>query len=256
MQDYVTELREVLSRGYVPEDVIKKHVAQHAMIDTVLPETPSFFYVLELKSLKYRFMGRQQYNVSGYTNEEVMEKGVEFFVNSVHPDDIGILLNEVYPAFVRIIEEAPIEERRRAQVQYNYRFRIKSGEYQNLVEQTYVLELDNMGSASLFLGHVTVLLNQEVLPVRFACRRINDAGVAETFYHKTFAGEESLLDRVTPREMDILRNLAMGKKSREIADELYISKHTVDTHRRNLLKKLECKSTVDLAQLAFANGLL
>ncbi len=142
------------------------------------------------------------------------------------------------------------------QFQYNYRFKRKNGEYLNLLEQVYVLELDQFGVLSLVLGNVIILADRGVLPMRASCKRISDSGFCETFYSETFNSSSSCFNRVTARELDILRNLATGMTSREIAEELYISKHTVDTHRRNLLRKLECKSVVDLVQIAFANGML
>ena len=42
---------------------------------------------------------------------------------------------------------------------------------------------------------------------------------------------------ISPRELKIVQLLAKGFASKQIAATLYISKHTVDTHRRNLLKK-------------------
>jgi len=51
---------------------------------------------------------------------------------------------------------------------------------------------------------------------------------------------------LSPRELEILELLAKGQTSKEIAEKLFISKTTVDTHRRNLLEKTECRSTSEL----------
>lgn len=48
------------------------------------------------------------------------------------------------------------------------------------------------------------------------------------------------------REMDVLDLITEGKKSKEIAKDLFISKTTVNTHRRNILKKTNSKSTSEL----------
>lgn len=61
---------------------------------------------------------------------------------------------------------------------------------------------------------------------------------------------------LTPRELDILRLVCKGDSSQEIADELDISVHTADTHRRNLLNKTGCKNAVGLLQYAIENQLL
>ena len=57
------------------------------------------------------------------------------------------------------------------------------------------------------------------------------------------------------REMDIIKHLKSGLKSNEIAKKLHISKHTVDTHRRNVLSKSNCKNTIELLNFCNQNGL-
>ncbi len=61
---------------------------------------------------------------------------------------------------------------------------------------------------------------------------------------------------VTERERDVLECLFKGGNSREIADELFISMHTVDTHRRNLIQKFGAKNSVHLIYIALKKGIL
>src|SRR3989339_790487 len=53
-------------------------------------------------------------------------------------------------------------------------------------------------------------------------------------------------EALTRREREILKLLAEGKKSQEIADILFVSIHTVRTHRNNIMKKLNLKGVADL----------
>ena len=62
--------------------------------------------------------------------------------------------------------------------------------------------------------------------------------------------------KLTDRERDILKLTALGKSSVEIAQELFISNTTVDTHRKNLKKKLNAQSSYDLHQYAQAFDLI
>ncbi len=55
---------------------------------------------------------------------------------------------------------------------------------------------------------------------------------------------------VSKREVDIIRLVAKGLNSNEIGDKLHISKHTVDTHRRSILEKTECKNAIELVAYA------
>lgn len=63
-------------------------------------------------------------------------------------------------------------------------------------------------------------------------------------------------DELTPRERDVLRYLAEGKRSQEIAELLCISVGTVEVHRRNMMKKLEMHSSVELTRYAIREGII
>ncbi len=64
------------------------------------------------------------------------------------------------------------------------------------------------------------------------------------------------LPSLTKREKDLLKLLSQGKTTREIADELYLSKLTVDTYRKNLLQKFSVKNIAELLVLLMANKML
>jgi DNA-binding NarL/FixJ family response regulator len=61
-------------------------------------------------------------------------------------------------------------------------------------------------------------------------------------------------DNLTTREREVLKMIAEGKSSKEIADLLFISARTVDRHRANLMEKLNLKKTADLVKYAIQKG--
>lgn len=61
---------------------------------------------------------------------------------------------------------------------------------------------------------------------------------------------------LTAREQEILRLLAEGMSTREIAEKLYISPKTVENHRANIMNKLDLHSTLDLVRYAAKLGLI
>lgn len=61
---------------------------------------------------------------------------------------------------------------------------------------------------------------------------------------------------LTRRELEVLRLIAEEYSNPEIAEKLYISIRTVDTHRRNLLEKLGVKNTAGLVKYAIKHGLI
>ncbi len=63
-------------------------------------------------------------------------------------------------------------------------------------------------------------------------------------------------EKLTERESDILKEIVKGLSSKEIGDRLFISSRTVDTHRNNLMKKLDVHNTAELVRLALDKGLV
>ena len=59
---------------------------------------------------------------------------------------------------------------------------------------------------------------------------------------------------ITPREAEILNLIAGGRSNKEIAGDLFISIHTVERHRANIMEKLNLKNTADLVKYAIQKG--
>lgn len=72
----------------------------------------------------------------------------------------------------------------------------------------------------------------------------------------TKPSEKSNEFSLTKREIEVLKLIAEEYSNPEIAKELFISIRTVDTHRRNLLDKLDAKNTAGLVKYAIKNGLV
>ncbi len=68
--------------------------------------------------------------------------------------------------------------------------------------------------------------------------------------------EETELKNITEREKEILKLIMKEYSSEQIAEELFISKNTVDTHRKNILEKTQIKTLVGLCKFAFRNNLM
>ncbi|HEY6193272.1 MAG TPA: response regulator transcription factor [Bacteroidota bacterium] len=65
---------------------------------------------------------------------------------------------------------------------------------------------------------------------------------------------ETAGDRLTAREAEVLRHIAQGLSGPKIAEKLFLSVNTVNTHRNNLMQKLNIHDTAALVRYAFENG--
>ena len=69
-------------------------------------------------------------------------------------------------------------------------------------------------------------------------------------------GRRADLELLTPRELEVLKLIAEGENSKEIATMLVLSIKTVESHRANILKKLGMRDRVDLTRYAIRRGLI
>lgn len=82
------------------------------------------------------------------------------------------------------------------------------------------------------------------------------AGVVSTDISALFRGGERHLPRsLTAREREVLKFICEGKSNSEVAEVLRISVRTVETHRANMMNKLDLKNTAELVRYAVQNGL-
>jgi DNA-binding NarL/FixJ family response regulator len=74
------------------------------------------------------------------------------------------------------------------------------------------------------------------------------------------AGKDTTLESkemlFTKREQEVLELVAQGYSSKQIADKLFITEKTVETHRKNMVEKAKVKNTVQLISYAHATGYL
>ena len=62
--------------------------------------------------------------------------------------------------------------------------------------------------------------------------------------------------QLTGREIEIITLIALEYSGKEISEKLFISSNTVETHRKNILKKLNAKNTISLVKFALKNNLI
>jgi DNA-binding NarL/FixJ family response regulator len=82
------------------------------------------------------------------------------------------------------------------------------------------------------------------------------AGAVAALVREHLERDAGSLDPLTPREVEVVKLVAEGHTSDEIAGMLFISRKTVDRHRANILEKLGMRDRVDLTRYAIRRGLI
>jgi two-component system nitrate/nitrite response regulator NarL len=80
--------------------------------------------------------------------------------------------------------------------------------------------------------------------------------IMEGLQKKKAAERNTHLIELTEREIDVLKLIVQECTTAEIAEKLFISTHTVETHRKNLISKLNVRNIAGLVKYAMQNGLV
>jgi len=92
--------------------------------------------------------------------------------------------------------------------------------------------------------------------IKFFTPKVVEALIEYSFKRIPDKPTQHLHNDLSEREMEVLMLITQGKSTKDIADKLFLSTHTVYTHRKNILKKLSCKSAAELINYAYTQGLV
>ena len=80
-------------------------------------------------------------------------------------------------------------------------------------------------------------------------------GVVEASLRSAPADGASGADALTPRQREVLQLLAEGMNTKQMAAHMHLSVKTIETHRTQIMKRLDCQSVADLTKYAIREGL-
>lgn len=194
----------------------------------------SYFFIFNCFDNKIEFVNDSFKILTGYEKEQFQ---IEKLLDIIHPDDMSYFLH-CEEKGLQFTNTLSYGEHFRYLMSYTYRIKTALGSYMPLRQQCQAIEVNEKGHLTkTFVTH----------------QRINDDfDRTENDYYIFDKDKNQLLDpqnyfRLTPKERTILDLIQEGLDSAEISDRLFSSKHTVSTHRKNILRKTNCKNFIELS---------
>lgn len=129
-----------------------------------------------------------------------------------------------------------------------------------LAHERYIGQLFDAGASGYVLksaekGEILVAIQTVIAGRHFLCSDLG-LNMLRKVLAKNDEPEEVKASRLSRRESEVLQLLAEGLTTNEIAEKLFTSKRTIETHRQNILEKTQTKNTAALIRLAVTQGLL
>lgn len=223
----------------------------HKKLFSLLHVGEFYYYIFNLKTASFDMMSEEIAVVLGYDPKVV---DVPFFLNKIHPDDQPYFLNfeNKVTEFFTLLNPSQVLNYK---VSYDYRIQKKDGTYIRILQQVLPIQLDEFDKViKTFCIHTNIShLKPTGIPVLSFIGLNGEISYFDVNVKEIFFSTSILLTR---REREIMGLLIEGKKSEQISNELFISKSTVDTHRKNILRKTGCLNTASLVSLAVKKGWL
>ena len=207
-------------------------------------------------------MARQQHiylsehfeDLLGWDLEEARKPGHEYIDSKMHPDDLD-RLTRASSRFYELAMKVQREDRGNMQhykMILDYRTMGKDGKYVRVIEQHKLLELDQDDNFWLGLSILDLSPDHDLSSM---CRfRLVNTKTGELFHVP--AEEDMPRHNLSIREQEVLQLLSKGLISKQIADQLFISVNTVNTHRQRIIEKLNVNNTAEAIQHAANLGVI
>jgi two-component system response regulator NreC len=127
-------------------------------------------------------------------------------------------------------------------------------------DEAHVLEALRVGAAAYVLKESTAAELVRAVREAAAGRRYLSPPLSEraieAYVQKAESAALDSYETLTAREREVLHLVAEGHTNTEIAERLFISRRTVETHRANLMRKLDLRTQTDLISYALRRGIL
>jgi DNA-binding CsgD family transcriptional regulator len=204
------------------------------------------------------FLSHNFTRVFGYPKKLFIEGDLQFLIKHMHPDDL--------PAFTFFAERSTLNARpwreAREKAVHECCSRIKHGNGKWIwINQTVVVlsvTADRHIDTALLLFDDCTMAKQGELDQHVRLIEINrknskllellaPVSRTQTKKEKALLALESHAS-ITPREKEIMQLVSQGFSSKEIAAKLFISRHTVESHRKHILHKLSVKNAPQMVQ--------
>ena len=206
-----------------------------------------FIYYLPDQYMEYCSAGVR--DVLGIEPEEFT---LNFITENTHPDDLENFI-QFENALIPFLANFAPSKLKELKVRYDYRIKATSGDYRRILHQVITIQHDETGAVIRTFGIYTdishIKQNEEM------SLSVIDLAQNKSYNHiKPDGSYVSDDEELSAREKQIIQQIAEGNSSREIAEQLHISPHTVNNHRKNIIEKTGVTSTAKIIKIAIQKG--
>ncbi|MBA9079655.1 response regulator transcription factor [Rufibacter quisquiliarum] len=213
-----------------------------AEIAKIADQIPGVVIIHNLKkNLAVEYMSQRGLNKLGITLEELKEMGPDYHLRFFNPEETGDYIPKLICGLLERNDEQEV-------ISFFQQVRFHGSEVWHWHLSTLKILMKDDQNQPLLTITIALLID----PMRHITAKVSRLLDENTFLRQNYQRYSQL----GSREREVLKLVVLGKSSVEIAQELFISEKTVNTHRRNIKLKLNANTSYDLSQYAMAFDLI
>lgn len=246
-------LHEVLSRTEAGTIAMPETLLAMDTLQFLTQHLNCFFGIYNLQHDCYEYVSPGVQSHLGYAQEELVgEEGTPKILGCML-EEHALFYNNTFMATVwEHIDRLPaLANEKEVRFSCSIKLKGKEGSYSWYLIDSVVLHTDADGAPiRTFTTCTNIQQIKKDERIQYCLQLKNKKGTIE----KIFDGNATPYSKTDPllsqREFEVLHLIGQGFTNSEIADKLFITLNTVQTHRKNILRKTSCKGTAELTQLA------
>jgi DNA-binding CsgD family transcriptional regulator/PAS domain-containing protein len=232
------------------------YIQNNPGLDVILNSGPCVTWILDMRTLHFAYLSENVDHIFGYDHQSFEESGLAYFNQIVHPEDVDAtwhLVKEIWECLMAL----PPYQRKQHKLNISYRIVKPDGTIVQILEQNSVLQLDDRGYVTHVMGVCSDISQlekpEDKIPAMVPGTKIPGTKKDAIFKRSANPVSTGLLSK---RELQIVKLIAAGYKSRDIAEKLFISFNTVNTHRQKIIGKTHTKNTGELIRYVMNQNLI
>jgi len=226
--------------------VNKEQLIKLIEIDTHLPNNNTCFTVVDFIEKKYVYISKNLESCIGINSIRMYKEGFKYIYSLIPVTELQLFMSILNDISISVMNPQD-ETLQKKDIRYSWNNQIQNnkGELLNMFLNATPLNFYGKNKPTYLLIRYTVINSNKPIDIYLSIQQINEQNKQETIFFKNYTLEQ-FLNTFSNREKEITRLLISKNTSKTIAKKLNISLNTVNTHRRNILKKFNISSTGEL----------
>jgi DNA-binding CsgD family transcriptional regulator/PAS domain-containing protein len=226
------------------------------LIDKMSEDSYKLYAIIDLVKFKIDYIGKNAEELTGYTHQEFMDKGLWLFIQMLPTAQLSFFWNILN--WTKKVHQKYALEFFKSYLSYcvfGLKIQHKSGEMMTIFIRAYGVQKNEDGTFMKIAVEVTNVTNLAKSKGYWAHYTIGENKKETMCFFSEYSSDISK-SLITPRELEILKFVAIGRSSKEIGEQLFISISTVEKHRKNMIARVGAVDTLALVEICRRCGII